>query len=93
MEPGMVWLLMIPLFQIVWNFFVLPKTSRSFQRYFAAQGRTEFGDCGEKIGLWCAICFALNLVPCVGLVAWLAAIVLLIMYLVKVVGLKQFVTP
>lgn len=92
MEPGMVWLLMIPLFNLVWNFFVFPKTSRSFQRYFAAKGRTEFGDCGEKIGLWCAICYVLCVVPCVNYVAGPAALVLLIIYLVKVVGLKQFVT-
>lgn len=92
MEPGMVWLLMIPLFQLVWNFFVFPKTSRSFQRYFAARGRTEFGDCGEKIGLWYAICGALCLIPCVNYVAGPAALVLLIIYLVKVTGLKQFVT-
>ena len=36
-EPGMVWLLMIPLFNIVWNFFVYPKISESYQAYFAAQ--------------------------------------------------------
>jgi hypothetical protein len=101
MEPAMVWLILIPLFNVVWNFFVLPKTSRSFQRYFAAKGRTEFGDCGEKIGLWCAICgaaslalqlvFRLNFV--VGPVVGLATLALLIIYLVKVMGLKQFVTP
>jgi hypothetical protein len=57
-EPGMVWLLLIPLINVVWTFFVFPGVSRSFQRYFAAQGRTEHGDCGERIGLWFAICFA-----------------------------------
>jgi hypothetical protein len=92
MEPNMVWLLLIPLFNLVWNFFVYPKVSRSFQRYFAAQGRTEFGDCGEKIGLWCAICSACCVVPCLNYVAGPAALVLLIIYLVKVLGLKKFVT-
>ena len=29
MEPGLVWLLLIPCFSIIWNFFVFPKVSRS----------------------------------------------------------------
>jgi hypothetical protein len=80
MEPGMVWLLLIPLFNIVWVFFVLIRLSRSYQGYFAAQGRTDVGDCGEALGLWALIlhflCFPVGLV-------------LLIIYLVKVIGLKN----
>ncbi len=88
MEPGMVWLLLIPCFDIVWNFFVFIKIPKSFQRYFAAQGRTEFGDCGEQIGLWYSICFVGCMVPYVNAVAGIALLVLLIIFLVKVLGLK-----
>ena len=92
MEPALVWLLLIPLFNLIWNFFVFPKVAKSFQNYFEAQERTEFGDCGQNIGLWYAICAVCSVVPYIGCVASVAALVLLIMYLVKVVGLKKFVT-
>jgi hypothetical protein len=92
MSPGMVWLLLIPVFDLIWNFFVFVRLSKSYQRYFAARGRTEFGDCAEKIGLWCAICCVCAWLPFVGYAAGPASLVLLIVYLVKVVGLKKHVT-
>lgn len=88
MEPGMVWLLLIPCFDIVWNFFVFIKIPKSFQKYFAAQSRTEFGDCGEQIGLWYCICVVACMVPILNYIAGPAALVLLIIFLVKVLGLK-----
>src|SRR5208283_4392276 len=39
LEQGRVWLLLIPIFNIVWQFFVLPNIAKSFQDYFAAHGR------------------------------------------------------
>ena len=95
MESWQVFLLLIPCFNIVWNFFVLPKLARSYQSYFAEQGRTDVGDCGEQIGLYYAICCAagmvLSWVPLLGLLAFLlvpASLVLGIIYLVKVLTLK-----
>jgi hypothetical protein len=88
MEPNMVWLLMIPCFGLVWNFFVFPRLSQSYQQYFAAQGRTDVGDCGKQIGLGLAICAALSIIPFVNYCTGVVALVLLIIYLVKVLGLK-----
>jgi hypothetical protein len=88
MEPWQVWLLLIPLFNLVWNFFVYPKLGKSYQSYFAEQGRTDVGDCGEQVGLWYAICSALACIPCVNYIAGPAALVLLIIFLVKVLSLK-----
>lgn len=53
-EPGMVWLLMIPLFNLFWNFIVLPRLSESLKAYFDSVGKTDVGDCGRQIGLICA---------------------------------------
>jgi hypothetical protein len=92
MEPWQVWLLLIPVFNVVWNFFVFPKLARSYQSYFAEQGRTDVGDCGEKIGLWYAILtvagVVLGWVPCLGALVGLASLVLFIMVLVKALTLK-----
>jgi hypothetical protein len=89
MEPGKVWLLLIPLFNIVWNFFVFTRVPKSFQNYFAAQGKNDFGDCGEKLGMWYAICVACFIIPCVNYIAGPASLVLVIIFLVKIWDLKK----
>ena len=92
-EPGLVWLLMIPCFSLVWNFFVFPQLADSFKAYSASVGRTDVGDCGKGIGLAYAICAIFCIVPCFSYLAWPAALVLLIMYLVKVTDLKSQIPP
>ena len=97
MESWQVFLLLIPCFNIVWNFFVFPKLARSYQSYFAEQGRTDVGDCGEQIGLWYAICGAVGgalfWVPVVGSLAGIAGLVLFVIYFVKVLTLKGQISP
>ena len=88
LEPGLVFLILIPVFGLIWNFFVYLRMPESFQNYFAAQGRTDVGDCGHGIGLWYSICAAACIVPCVNYLAGPAAIVLLIIFLVKSFNLR-----
>jgi hypothetical protein len=88
-EPGMVWLLMIPLFNLVWNFFVFLRIPDSFQSYFYSRGRTDVGDAGKNLGLWYSICSLLVWIPCLGNIAGIAALVLLIMFLVRVMGYRK----
>lgn len=89
MDSGLVWLLLIPCFSLVWNFFVFPKLARSFKAYFDSVGDATVGDCGEQLGLFYAIADACFLVPCLNHFAFVAALVLLIVYLIKVHELKQ----
>ena len=93
--PGLIWLLIIPFFNVIWNFFVFLQVPDSLKSYFDAQGRTDVGDCGRTLGLWSAVLIAVGFlggfVPIVGCVAsfvWLAGLVLLILFLVKILGLK-----
>ena len=84
MEPWQVWLLMIPIFNFAWNFFVYQRIPESYQAYFAANGDTESGDCGKNLGLWYSICFiGAFAVPCVGSFVGVAALVLMIIFIVK----------
>jgi hypothetical protein len=91
MEPWQVWLLLIPCFNIIWNFFVYQRIPQSFQNYFNSQGRYDQGDCGTQVGLWYAICVICSAVPIVNYVAGPAALVLWIIFLVKLYQLKQLV--
>ena len=89
LEPGLVWLLLIPCFHLVWNFFVFPGLSDSFKAYFNSIGDSSVGNCGREIGLGYAICAAVSVVPFLGCLTGLAALVLLIMFLVKANELKN----
>ncbi len=83
MEPGLVWLLLIPCFNLVWNFFVYIRLPRSIKAYFNSVGNQTMGDCGEGLGLALSICEAASLIPCVGILTGVAALVLVILFLVK----------
>ena len=93
--PGLIWLLIIPFFNVIWNFFVFLQVPDSLKSYFDAQGRTDVGDCGRTLGLWSAVLLAVGflggfipLVGCFASFVWLAGLVLLILFLVKILGLK-----
>lgn len=92
-DPNMIWLMLIPLFNLVWNFFVFQRVPESYQSYFASIGRPEVGEKEKKLGLWLAICAACSIIPCVGVLAGLAALVLLIMFLINIYGYKAQIPP
>jgi hypothetical protein len=55
MEPGMVWLSLIPLFNIVWNFFIVTRIPDSLRNEFRDRGQDDGSDYGKGIGLTNAI--------------------------------------
>lgn len=87
-EPGLVWLLLIPCFSLVWNFFVFPKIANGYQRYFHAIGQPQHGDCGAGLALWFCLCAVFSVVPIVQYIAALAWLILVIILLVKFWDLK-----
>ncbi len=93
LAPGSVFLMLVPLLGFVWLFVVVLKLSESYQKYFAAQQRTDVGDCGHAIGLGWAIASVCCVVPLLNTLAAPAALVLMILYLVKLSQLKALVTP
>ena len=89
LESGLVWLLLIPCFNIVWNFYVFPGLSDSFKAYFNSVGDNSVGNCARDLGLGYAICCAASVIPFVGCLTGIVSLVLLIMYLVKANDLKN----
>ena len=97
MDPGLVFLLLIPLFGMVWYFFVVLRISEGFRSYFNEQGRTNVGDCGKGVGIGSGICSAVSIISLIpapvtamlGSMAGLASLVLVIIYLVTISGLKK----
>lgn len=80
MRPEMVWLLLIPCFGVIWNFWVYPGLSKSFKSYFDSVGDTTVGDCGKALAIWFCVC-----VFCCGP----AALVLLIIFMIRAFELKN----
>jgi len=82
-EPGLAFLLLIPLFSLIWTFFVHPKVAESLKAYYDAQGPHAHGDCGGTIALWLCICSVCTIVPVLGSCLGLAALILLIVFYVQ----------
>ena len=89
LEPSLVWLLLIPCFNLVWNFFVFPRMSESFKAYFDSVGDASVGNCGRDLGLGYSICSAASMIPFVGCFTGIASLVLFIIYLIKANELKN----
>lgn len=90
-QPGMVWLLMIPLFNVVWNFFVYPKISASYKSYLDSKGYQNHGDAGMNLALAYCILAIFCFIPYLGACVGIAALIVLIIYLVKINGYKDLI--
>lgn len=90
MQPGMVWLLLVPLFNMIWSFFVVLALARSLANEFARRGIPgPEPEPGQSIGLAMCICACCGFIPILGVLASLASLVLWVMYWVKISGYSQ----
>lgn len=92
-DPRMVWLLLVPLFPFVWNYFVFLPLARSFEDYFKSTGREEIPDSGWGMSLALCICADAILVAPLGLVAIISTLILMILVLVRVHHLTSMLPP
>jgi len=97
MEPGQVWLQLIPIFGHVWQFIVIGKIADSLRNELSAPVDDSifggFNASGERptynIGLAYAICFCCSIVPFFGGLASMAGIVCWIVYWVQLAEYKK----
>jgi len=90
MEPGQVWLVLIPLFNLYWNFKIASDIPSSLRREFRERGMGRSGeDYGAGVGKWYAICCILGFVPIVNYVSGLAQLVLWIIFWIKIAGFSK----
>jgi len=84
MEGGMVWLNLIPLFNLGWIFYTIIQIRDSLQAEFSARGiisdDTTFA---FNIGLAYAICTCCTIIPVLGILSAIGALVLFIIYWVQ----------
>ncbi|MGC2161074.1 MAG: DUF4328 domain-containing protein [Silvibacterium sp.] len=84
-QPGTLWLLLIPLVNLVWHFFVVLGMAKSLGNEF--RGRNILNvepEPGKAIGMGMCLCGACSIIPILGVLAGLAHFVLLIIYWIKI---------
>ena len=84
MDGGLVWLLLIPLFNIGWLFYVIIKLRDSLKAEFNLREiESDDPEFGFSIGLAYAITTACSIIPIFGMFCSFAAFILWIVYWVK----------
>ncbi len=91
MEPMMVWLNLIPLFNLVWIFFTVIKLADSVVAE-AAQRSLDVGDGGKALGIAYGALMISSIIPFLGMLTGIAGLVVFIIYWIKVAGFKNQLT-
>jgi len=90
MQPGMVWLLLVPLVSMIWSFFVVMALAKSLGAEFARRGIPMQDPLpGQSIGLAMCISICCCMIPIVNLLAGVASLVLWIMYWIKIADFSK----
>jgi len=85
LEPGMLWLLLVPFVNLVWHFFVVLGMAKSLNNEFRLRNLPLADPTpGQSIGLPMCICGACSIIPILGVVASLVFLVLWIVYWAKI---------
>ncbi len=87
-SPGLAFLLVVPVFNLIWQFIYPRKLSQAYQRAFRHHNAL-LDDCGEQLALYWAVCVLCTLIPCLGGFSAIAAFVLMIIYLIKITECKS----
>ena len=88
MEPGLVFLLLIPLFNLVWNFIVVIKLRDSLEAEYRARDLQGDGF-AYGIGLAMSILYVCLIIPLLNILAAIAALVCWIIFWVKMAGYRK----
>lgn len=83
-----VWLMLIPLFNIFYAFYLYPKLCDSIKNEFEARNITERGDYGKTLGLVMATLGIISVIPQIPEILSLANLVIFIVFWVKIHGYK-----
>ena len=89
-QPGTLWLLLIPFVNLIWHFFVVIGMANSLGNEFRARQMANVDpEPGKSIGLAMCICGVCGFIPILGVLAGLAYLVLWIIYWIKINEFSQ----
>ncbi|MDH5679978.1 MAG: hypothetical protein OEZ36_00205 [Spirochaetota bacterium] len=89
MTPGQVWLNLIPLFALGWQFYTVIKIKESLELEYQARKLSNSDNFAYGIGMaWCSLSVA-SIMPYIGLILAFGSLVLFIIYWVRIAGIKN----
>jgi hypothetical protein len=89
-SPGSVWLMLIPLFNLIWNFILVGEISRSLRNEFNRRGTPGIeAHPGKNIGLAMCILAPCGIIPGIAFFASIAGFICWIIYWVKISGYSR----
>jgi hypothetical protein len=80
MSPGLVWLLLVPMFNLIWHFFVVTAMARSLDAELTRRQITHEPKPGQSIGMAMCILGCGSIIPFLGILAAIACLVCWIAY-------------
>lgn len=89
MEPGLVWLNLIPIFNLGWLFYTVIKISEALGAELAERGLDNPDEGGKVLGLVMAGTVVGSLIPLLGGLSGLAALVVGIIYWIKMAEYRK----
>ena len=84
-SPGLVWLMLIPLFNFVWHFILVSNVTRGVKGRMGQMGR-DCGDAGWGVGLTMCILACCCWIPFLNWVTGIGYLVTWIIYWIKIAG-------
>lgn len=84
MQPGLVWLNLIPFFNLIWQFFTVLYVSGSIDREFRDRGIDAEPEPGKPVGLAMCILYVCGVIPYLVMLTGIASLVCWIIYWVKI---------
>jgi hypothetical protein len=88
-SPGSAWLMLIPLFNLVWDFILVSQVSATLEREFRSRNIPVEPSPGKNVGLaWCILA-AGAIIPFLGVLSFIGALVCWILYWVKIAGFSS----
>ncbi len=94
MPPGQVWLLLIPFFNVIWQFMVVNSIATSLRNEFSKRNiPLSEAEPGKSVGLALCISTVASIIPLLNLIAGPVSLVCWIIYWVKISGYSSMLIP
>jgi divalent metal cation (Fe/Co/Zn/Cd) transporter len=90
-SPGMAWLLLVPVFNVIWFFFLIKAIQDGFSRMQEAGRLKKDVDTGYNIGLAAGICWVATFIPRLMFLAFIPLFVFSVLHWNKLQRARQAV--
>jgi len=93
MTPGQVWLMLIPVFNMVWQFIMVDRVASSLANEFRRRNIVGDAEPGKSLGLAYCILVVTSIIPVIGILTGIAGLVCGIVYWVKIANYSAQLIP